>query len=166
MGFTHYFKKIEDVPDEQWLMLRMKVIEVFQKLPSHETRDDFYANKPIIICDSLGRKHIKNVKKLFLKNHGHRFIAFNGKEIDGLDHETFVLRNSGEQECCENFCKTARKPYDWFVTAILILVHNICPNCFEISSDGDLEEWLDVHRWLCRVTSTIYRLPPKIIAQR
>lgn len=162
MGYTHYFSKVKDVPDEQWHLLYQKVSEIFHLLQSHEVRDDFYTDHPIIICDGMGRKHIKKAKKLFIKDHGTRYILFNGKAADEMDHETFVLRNKGKQDGLDTFCKTARKPYDWFVTAILILTHNICPDCYEISSDGNQEDWRTVHIWLCRVLNTLYQLPPHI----
>lgn len=40
-----------------------------------------------------------------------------------------------------NFCKTAMKPYDAVVTAILIRAKSIYGSCVEISSDGDWSEW-------------------------
>lgn len=40
-----------------------------------------------------------------------------------------------------NFCKTAMKPYDAVVTAILIRAKVIYGSCVRISSDGDWHEW-------------------------
>jgi hypothetical protein len=39
------------------------------------------------------------------------------------------------------FCKTAYKPYDAVVTAILIRAKTIYGSCVRISSDGDWHEW-------------------------
>jgi hypothetical protein len=39
------------------------------------------------------------------------------------------------------FCKTAMKPYDAVVTAILIRAKTIYGSCVRISSDGDWHEW-------------------------
>lgn len=39
------------------------------------------------------------------------------------------------------FCKTAHKPYDAVVTAILIRAKVIYGSCVSISSDGDWAEW-------------------------
>lgn len=60
-------------------------------------------------------------------------IIFNGVEDDG--HETFVL-SPGKGF---SFCKTAYKPYDVVVTAILALAdhYNIC----SVSSDGNKDDW-------------------------
>lgn len=65
-----------------------------------------------------------------------QMITFNGKGPD-LDHETFQVMANPESE----FCKTARKPYDIVVTACLtFLAHDYG---FEVSSDGDSEEWVE-----------------------
>jgi len=40
-----------------------------------------------------------------------------------------------------DFCKTAYKPYDVVVTAILIRAKQIYGSCVKISSDGDWHEW-------------------------
>lgn len=39
------------------------------------------------------------------------------------------------------FCKTAHKPYDAVVTAILIRAKTIYGSCVSVSSDGDWTEW-------------------------
>jgi hypothetical protein len=39
------------------------------------------------------------------------------------------------------FCKTAYKPYDAVVTAILIRAKSIYGSCVRISSDGEWQEW-------------------------
>lgn len=43
-------------------------------------------------------------------------VAFNGSAAKGLDHESFVIDNNG---IGFNFCKTARKPYDYAVAKAL-----------------------------------------------
>ena len=69
---------------------------------------------------------------------------------DGRDlaHETFYWagipthpkHREGESHYF-SFCKTAMKPYDAVVTAILIRAKSIYGSCVEISSDGDWSEW-------------------------
>lgn len=74
-------------------------------------------------------------------------IAINGDEADGEAHESFILRrNTGHNGCC----KTARKPYDDIVTAILIRATQLLGNEYmegsgrtEIGSDGSWDEWDD-----------------------
>ena len=59
-------------------------------------------------------------------------IRFNGKLADG--HETFLLLLSEDENFA--FCKTARKPYDAEVKAVLDLVEKHCPGWLRINSDG------------------------------
>lgn len=162
MGYTHYFKKKKDVPDPQWKTLCEKVAEVYQDLPTHEMREDCYEGYLIEIYDCLGDKQIAESRWLFDTEGGVNFIVFNGNVHEALDHETFVLRQKGEQEYCEWFCKTARKPYDWFVTTVLILLYNLCPGCYELRSDGD-KEWLPVVKWLNEALKAEYVVPFHVI---
>jgi hypothetical protein len=73
-------------------------------------------------------------------------IRFNGVDDDG--HETFVLmRSDVPASYLENknevfgFCKTARKPYDKYVTAVLLLAKLYLQDEIRISSDGDIADW-------------------------
>ena len=63
-------------------------------------------------------------------------ISFNGVGEDA--HETFVLT---PKETGFTFCKTARKPYDTLVVAILCLADLTFPGLLSISSDGDSGDW-------------------------
>ena len=67
---------------------------------------------------------------------GENRIKFNGIGEDG--HETFIINREDDEDF--EFCKTARKPYDKIVTAILALAkhHLVIPN---ISSDGTSNDW-------------------------
>lgn len=64
-------------------------------------------------------------------------IRFNGVGEDG--HETFLLTRIREPYF--TFCKTARKPYDVVVVAILIAADAIAPGALAIGSDGDADDW-------------------------
>ena len=61
-------------------------------------------------------------------------LALNGKKEDG--HESFILRPDPTDF---DFCKTARKPYDMVVVAILIIAEQTFPG-FRWSSDGDEQD--------------------------
>jgi hypothetical protein len=75
-------------------------------------------------------------------------FSLNG--IDDMSHETFTWKaiptqvewRKDEPEIFD-FCKTAMKPYDAVVTAILIRAKEIYGSCIRISSDGDWHEWQD-----------------------
>jgi hypothetical protein len=63
-------------------------------------------------------------------------IIFNGDASKGDSHETFVLTL---YESGSKFCKTARKPYDRFVKAVLVLANFWAPGALEVTCDGDNE---------------------------
>lgn len=75
-------------------------------------------------------------------------FSLNG--IDDMSHETFTWKalptqsewRKDEPEIFD-FCKTAMKPYDAVVTAILIRAKEIYGSCVSVSSDGDWSEWQD-----------------------
>ena len=75
-------------------------------------------------------------------------FSLNG--IDDMSHETFTWKalptqsewRKDEPEIFD-FCKTAMKPYDAVVTAILIRAKEIYGSCVSISSDGEWNEWKD-----------------------
>jgi hypothetical protein len=53
-------------------------------------------------------------------------------------HETFYIERGSIRW---NFCKTARKPYDELVTAVLILARYTFDS-FSLSSDGNWSDWV------------------------
>lgn len=65
-------------------------------------------------------------------------LALNGSEAFGEDYETFALR---PQLGAFDFCKTAHRPYDVVVTAILLRAAHHAPEGIKVSSDGDWDEW-------------------------
>ena len=76
-------------------------------------------------------------------------ICFNGAGEDG--HETFIFTRvtkiedwispEDKDNMAFAFCKTARKPYDKYVTACLILAKLYFEEDVEISSDGKISDW-------------------------
>lgn len=69
-------------------------------------------------------------------------ISFNGLDEDA--HETFCLareRDLTAHNPSFNFCKTAYKPYDVVVAAILCYLESCHRQFFTASSDGDLSDW-------------------------
>ena len=58
-------------------------------------------------------------------------IAFNGNRKENLDHESFVI----DGQTGFNFCKTARKPYDYAVRKVLKIAENH-GLVYDVRSDG------------------------------
>ena len=74
-------------------------------------------------------------------------------------HETFNfpvhLEPGSWQEPDENgrwfdFCKTAYKPYDWAVTAFLVIAKHYLGDKILVSSDGEMVHWQDAMQ-LCQI---------------
>ena len=63
-------------------------------------------------------------------------IVING--VGAGAHETFVITT---EDIGYNFCKTAEKPYDMVVTAILIFAKKVFGDELLITSDGRWEDW-------------------------
>lgn len=115
MGYTHYWKVENDFEVEDWkelCKLSRKIISL-SSVPVQFEDDD---NKAPLINNQL--------------------IRFNGVGVDG--HETFMLSRQAQDF---SFCKTARKPYDEIVTAILYAASSSYD--FSFTSDGMVAEHAD-----------------------
>ena len=71
-------------------------------------------------------------------------INFNGKGKDC--HETFYItrtaEETGQEDKSFSFCKTARKPYDKYVVACLLLAkYHFAHDDFTIRSDAYVDNW-------------------------
>lgn len=114
MGYTHYFKTL--VPDERLARITKEIVK----------------ESTVTICGGMGKG-----KPVITE----REISLNGDEACREDYETFYISNQ-EEDC--NFCKTAHRPYDEVVTAILCAALYLnCKGSDSIHSDGDLKEWYE-----------------------
>lgn len=135
MGYTHYFirdkKRLGSAYFYGKLALDAKAIISEAK------------NSGIVIGDKVGYGSPEFTEAYF---------SLNGDAKAGFDHETFHWEalpvqpewqkeyQKGGSEIFD-FCKTAYKPYDAVVTAILIRAKVIYGNCVSIRSDGDWSDW-------------------------
>lgn len=133
MGYTQYWTPRVASPEE-WEKLVERAKKLKDNLPKYSEsagggfgEDAGRWKRVIKIRGGLGVGKPSFNKKL---------IWFNGDEKRGLDHETFSIE---PKPTGWNFCKTARKPYDLLVCAILIAAHDIVG--YEVSSDGDFNDW-------------------------
>jgi hypothetical protein len=93
MGYTRYWERTAKEFDEEFIEFCNEVFRTCAKLR-------------ITIRNWHGDGHPTANSKL---------ISFNGDSKKDLDHESFILDN----KIGFNFCKTARKPYDYAVRTIL-----------------------------------------------
>ena len=94
MGYTRYWERTEKEITFRFVNDVQNILDDCKK-------------RGIIIKDGAGENApVVNMDKIWI----------NGNAATGLDHETFVIDNKNTGF---NFCKTARKPYDYAVRKIL-----------------------------------------------
>jgi len=146
MGYTHYWRQNCDFTDEQWSYAREFFHNLLILLPGAEnTSSDAYDEVPELFnWDGTGEPEFTD-----------EYVSFNGNQELDLDHETFrvnkvyVPNKYNSDSSPFDFCKTARKPYDVAVCAMMLMFNDLNGK-FAISSDGDdpwsSEEWLGGRR--------------------
>lgn len=123
MGFTHYWNTKPTITKEKWSNFQ-KAVETLLKDATILQYEYNNSKKPVISAEQ---------------------IRFNGIEEDG--HETFMIKRVDTPSKWDGgstvfgFCKTARKPYDVYVTAVLLLAHIYLGDEITISSDGGVGDW-------------------------
>lgn len=134
MGYTHYWRQYRDFTDEEWDYAREffhKGLELLSEDLSFQTTAHDWGNDPVSIRGPQGTG-----EPLCNENE----IGFNGCKSLDLDHESFYVQKIASGYVWSPtqrffFCKTARKPYDVLVVAMLMMFHEMNP-WFEWSSDG------------------------------
>ncbi len=121
MGYTHYWRRTEGYRSEG--RQYANAIKTAGKIVT--------ASKILAGWNGEGKPEV-----------GAEGIAFNGIG-DAAGHETFELPGSVHALTAFEFCKTARKPYDVVVTAVLATVAHLAPGAITVSSDGNPAEWAD-----------------------
>lgn len=118
MGYTHYWRLKGPIALKEWkaITAAAKVVLDTAKVPIQREYDD--TAPPVINTDE---------------------IRFNGVEDDG--HETFLF---GRADDGFNFTKTAQKPYDEVVVAVLKAIKKVLGGAITLSSDGGDEVFADV----------------------
>lgn len=116
MGYTHYWQRSRDFTEVEW----DEICDATRKI---------IRNSPTKICGPLG---------LYKPQIDGDVMRFNGSADLWHDHEAFQIdRLQTPDEW--TFCKTARKPYDVVVAAVLTYLANCWG--FDVSSDGDVDDW-------------------------
>lgn len=131
MGYTHYYYQKPKLAQKKFNEFSEVVVRL---LSSDDAKN--------ILVSEMDREDKPN---LMVDNQA---VKFNGIGVNS--HESFWFLRQTEMPDYQkskgrnkvfNFCKTARKPYDKYVVACLIIAKSIFGKDIEISSDGDLEDW-------------------------
>jgi len=125
MGYTHYFNGNAST-ESKFKEFSEVCKKLHDNLPEKtDTAGGYHKDDKLIIGD--GRGHL-NETTGDVPIFDNRMVCFNG--VGDLAHETFLIEKKGT----DDFCKTARKPYDLLVVACLIAAWQILGYTF--SSDG------------------------------
>ena len=142
MGYTHYWKHGQ-IGIKAWEKIVRDTKKLYANLPEHShSSGDFYGAEPLKIQFEFNkaRPPEANVDT----------IRFNG--VGDMGHETFFMErvphDYDEKRVSEAryFTKTARKPYDLIVQAVLLIAKHHVGKTFKLSSDGDLDDWNEAER--------------------
>ena len=124
MGYTHYWYKPAELPQDKWDAFLDSVKKIVEEGSA-------------ILCFEYDQPDVK--PKL-----GKDIVRFNGRDDDG--HETFYFARKQESGGMPpndrglyfNCCKTARKPYDYYVVEVLKLAKQCFGDDIVLKSDGDV----------------------------
>lgn len=132
MGYTHFWERKRELTEAEQIHLMSAIRSIV------ETTD-------VPLAGPMGVGEVE-------WNDGS--VVLNG--LDDDSHETFSFPGG------RWFCKTAYKPYDEVVTAILIASYAICPGAFGYGSDGRGDDWLEGLELAERALGSKYklRIPP------
>ena len=119
MGYTHYWTVLGSLSQEQKQGIANDAIKIIETAGEQGIRicydHDEPHKDPVVTADE---------------------IWLNGVQHEG--HETFYFDPTKRNW---QFCKTARKPYDAVVGAILLSALNHAPKLIRVSSDGEEKDW-------------------------
>ena len=141
MGYTHYWDGVpSNVTPKQWNTFAANVQKIIDTTRIKLSWEYDQTSRPAYVGQSNP------------DTPNSAYVRFNGLDDNG--YETFVLDET------DQFCKTARKPYDTVVVAVLTLAHHELG--LQVRSDGSCAEWQNGVRMLNRVLSTEYKTPESL----
>jgi hypothetical protein len=124
MGYTHYWNQTKSLTMPQWIVVHKDICSIIKEAGRQGIK---------LEADGYGAPRGKAPYR------GADFIAFNGAGHES--HETFSVCPIKDDDGNHGwFCKTARKPYDTAVTAILIYLESIA-GMIKADSDGYRDDW-------------------------
>ena len=129
MGYTHYWNSTGLFPGP--FQLAVKDIKKLIKMAGVKIAGGMGTGKPQLNADG---------------------IVFNGKDPESF--ETFAVSPEPTQF---EFCKTGVRPYDIVVAGALVLLKHHCGDSFNVSSDGDMDDFQDA----IKLVTTILGEKPK-----
>jgi hypothetical protein len=169
VAYTHYWHHARDVAPGEWANILADFRTLIHNLPEFSTSaGDHFACRRLRLAAPDGRP--RSQPQLSSER-----IAFNGVAYarHDLSHEPMILERARASESDPGeppehpfrFCKTARKPYDLAVCALLIVVERRTTGAYLIESDGDVGDWRPALAWVDDLLGAGYALPPRVAAK-
>ena len=148
MGYTHYIYKKPDIEDKTW------------KLLCEDT-------KTLLKSADVPLTYVQDEEDKYGYLVSENQINFNGQGKDSHENVYFPKTTSPEESPNSygkvfSFCKTARKPYDKYVTAFYLLAKFHMQEDITILSDGKVSDWqegLDLLNNLFEYGATLTEYP-------
>ena len=148
MGYTHYYPQRRDFTDQEWdeTVAATRAIIFLANVNGIQTTGD---NDRAADYEGGGGTFSVGVETSLLPEVPDvPYLCFNGDGKEG--HQAFVLYrvrpplqkwDTGDEafQCC----KTAQKPYDLAVVAVLCYIASRHEGLLSVGSDGDISEWED-----------------------
>lgn len=119
MGYTHYIKPKRAYKEDRSELVRdIEAVYAQALVAGIELAEEYDIpdNQPVVT---------------------NKEIRFNG--VGDIGHETFHVDMDTDNDGFL-FCKTARKPYDAVVVAVMVLLHHHDPDWAEFVTDGDRDD--------------------------
>jgi hypothetical protein len=135
MGYTHYWRQNKSIPSDRWQKIADDAFKLISAAPCKLAYEEDDPEPPYV---------------------GSYVIRFNGTpDPDG--HETFILERVPSDSF--SFCKTASKPYDTVVCAVLAIAKEHCSDAIKVTSDGDERDWKEPLAWASQVLGREVKYP-------
>ena len=158
MGYTHYFKVKKEISQKKWDGFIEEVKKIYKNLPEQAEG----GGVPLFLSGCARFRDPKMDSEMIWVNGSSIPSKDRTKTKDwydpdpgNLDHETFGLERKPNEDR-GGFCKTARKPYDLFVQAVIILARkHFTKTEFEFSSDGGVEGWIVAYEFVSGIVEGI-----------
>ena len=187
MGYTNYYTLKRTVDKETWAKIIKDCKVLYKNMPEYadeEPISTWYKDNGIrLYLNGCGGYKLPQftAKQIFFNGGGHHPESrrkvedrwedtsqprtSEGDMVD-LSHETFYMYpkvkkgvQSYEAGSGFGFCKTARKPYDLMVKAVLIVCKVHLEDYIEIDCDGEDEDWHSAIRFVTNVLGEKYLSP-------
>lgn len=129
MGYTHYYSLKEKTQTRELQELYNKAIRQCARIAKNYNSE----------LKKEDPKHIGRLSGYTVHTKTGHYLGLNVNGTKEYSHETFSFPENYSK--FDDFCKTARKPYDTVVVACLITLKYYLGDLLQVESDGNSKDW-------------------------